>query len=184
MARDIKVVGLCGSLRSGSHTRQALAIALAGAQEMGARIELLELADLPLCTGSDADHPAVLALKAQVASAAGMIWASPEYHGGYSGVLKNALDHLGFEELEGKMVGLLGVAGGALGATSALNGLRVVARTVRAWALPQQVSIAQPWLMFDEHGQIREAQLAERVRDLGRQVTHYAGLHASQRNQA
>ncbi len=29
---------------------------------------------------------------------------TPEYHAGYSGVLKNALDYMGFAEFEGKMI--------------------------------------------------------------------------------
>jgi len=54
-------------------------------------------------------------LREEVKQAHGIILGTPEYLGSYSGVLKNALDLMGFEEFEGKMLGLLGVSGGAMG---------------------------------------------------------------------
>ncbi len=42
----------------------------------------------------------------EVAGAQGIILGTPEYHGSFSGVLKNALDLMGFDEFEGKMIGL------------------------------------------------------------------------------
>jgi FMN reductase len=50
-----------------------------------------------------------------------------------AGVLKNALDLMGFEEFEGKVVGLVAVSGGAMGGLSALNGLRDISRALHAW---------------------------------------------------
>ncbi len=51
----ISVVGICGSLRGGSHTRMALRIALEGAQEVGAEIKLIDLRDygLNFCDGKE-----------------------------------------------------------------------------------------------------------------------------------
>ena len=63
------------------------------------------------------------------------ILATPEYHGGSSGVLKNALDLMGFDEFEGKMVGLVGVSGGRMGAVDALNTLRNIGRALHAWVV-------------------------------------------------
>jgi FMN reductase len=61
-----------------------------------------------------------------------IILVTPEYHGGYSGVLKNALDLMGFDEFEGKMLGLVGVSGGRMGAFGARNSLREVGRALHA----------------------------------------------------
>jgi NAD(P)H-dependent FMN reductase len=49
------------------------------------------------------------------------IAGTPLYHGSYSGVLKNAIDPMGFHEFEDKMVGLVGVSGGRMGAGNALT---------------------------------------------------------------
>ena len=92
-------------------------------------------------------------------------------------MLKNALDLTGFDEFEGKMIGLLSVSGGAVGGIAALNSLRDVGRSLHAWVVPHQVSIPQASKQFDEDGRLKDPEMAERVRELGRQVTQFACLH-------
>jgi FMN reductase len=109
----IQVAGICGSLRAGSFTRMALQVALAGAQEAGAQTRLIDLREYHLifCDGKEDEstYPKdVFRLREDVRVAQGIILATPEYHGGYSGILKNALDLMGFEEFEGKMLGRWG----------------------------------------------------------------------------
>ncbi|MEO2055252.1 MAG: NADPH-dependent FMN reductase [Nitrospira sp.] len=106
--------------------------------------------------------------------------ATPEYHGSFSGVLKNALDLMGFDEIEGKMIGLLDVSGGKLGALNALNGLRVVGRALHAWVIPEQTSIPEAWGMFDDEGNISDTELKGRIMELGRQVARFSYLHTSE----
>src|SRR5580704_19109514 len=126
MADKVRVVGICGSLRKKSYTRLALKLALRGAEEAGAEARLIDLRDYQLvfCDGGDSgEEPPkdVVRLCEEVKRAEGILLATPEYHGGYSGVLKNALDLMGFDEFEGKMVGLVGISAGAMGGFAALN---------------------------------------------------------------
>jgi NAD(P)H-dependent FMN reductase len=186
-AQDISilVVGLCGSLRADGHTRAALQVALQGAAQTNARTNFVDLADfqLPFCDGRrDAKSygSEVERLRAILRPAHGIILGTPEYHGSYSGVLKNALDLMGFEEFEGKMVGLLGVAAGRMGALNALNGLRTIGRALHAWVIPEQVSIPEAYRVFDAQNQPTRPELNERLIDLGRQVARFAYLHHSQ----
>ncbi|GAB4431712.1 MAG: NAD(P)H-dependent oxidoreductase [Anaerolineae bacterium] len=177
----IKVVAICGSLNPKSKTRLALQTALRGAAEKGAETQLIDLLDYDLvfANGRD-DYPGcVHHLREDVRQAHGIILGTPEYHGGYSGVLKNALDLMGFKEFQGKIVGLLGVAGGATGAINSLNGLRTVCRNLRAWVVPNQVSIAQAWKEFDDSGRLKDSQLEARVLELGQEVARFAYLHHS-----
>ena len=53
----LRVVGLCGSIRPASYTRLALAAALQGAGELGARTQLVDLREysLAFCAGKDDD---------------------------------------------------------------------------------------------------------------------------------
>ncbi len=181
----VRVVGLVGSLRPGSYTRLGVQLALDGAAELGAQTQVLDLRDysLPFCDGRKDESgypPDVARLRRDLAAATGLILGTPEYHGGYSGVLKNALDLMGFAEFEGKTIGLLAVSGGRMGSANALNGLRVIGRSLHAWVLPSEVSISQAWREFDASGVLKDAALAERVRDLGRQVARFAYLHSSQ----
>ena len=183
----VVVAGICGSLRPGSYTRRALALALEGAASSGADTRLIDLNEyqLAFCDGNtDATHypPDVTRLRGDVRSAHGLILATPEYHGGVSGVLKNALDLMGFDEFEGKMIGLLGISGGGLGAINGLNSLRNVGRALHAWVLPDQVAIPHAREAFEDD-RFRDASVAKRVNNLGRQVARFAYLHTSQKAQ-
>ena len=180
----LHVVGISGSLRSGSYTRRAVELALAGAEEMGATTRLIDLRhyDLVFCDGSKTEGeraPDVLRLQEEVQGAQGVILGTPEYHGSFSGVLKNAMDLMSFEEFEGKIVGLVGVSGGSLGAVNALNDMRRVARWVHAWVIPYQASVPEAWKHFDDEGRLDDEKLAERLKEVGRQVARFAYLHHS-----
>ena len=108
-----------------------------------------------------------------------ILLATPEYHRGYSGLLKNAIDLMGFDEFRGRMIGLVGVGGGALGAVNGLNGLRTVGRSLHAWVIPSQATIPEAWKVFDDSGNLTDAGLAERLLDVGREVARFARLHTS-----
>ena len=102
--KSITVVGISGSLRPNSHTLKTVQIALNGALDAGAHTQLIDLNDfhLPLCNGNtpDSNYPEnVFKLREIVLNANGIILGTPEYHGGVSGVLKNALDLLGIKNL-------------------------------------------------------------------------------------
>lgn len=65
-------------------------------------------------------------------NAQGMIIGSPEYHGGISGALKNAIDWMGFDVFEDKLIGLVCTSGEPMGAVNTLGSLRMIARAVHA----------------------------------------------------
>jgi FMN reductase len=184
IAREpLLLVGICGSLRPSSFTRRAVDIALKGAQELGVQTQLIDLRDydLAFCTGNDADYPdGVFRLRNEVQRAQGIILGTPEYHGSFSGVLKNALDLMGFDQFEGKTLGLIGVSAGPMGAISALTSLRTIGRALHAWVIPEQVSIPEVWKHFDGTGEMTDPKLERRLLELGRQVTRFAYLHSSE----
>ncbi len=70
-----------------------------------------------------------------------MIWVTPCYHGSYSGILKNCLDHLREDALRGKPVGVVAV-GASLTAVSACEHLRAVARTLGCVTAPTQAVVS------------------------------------------
>jgi NAD(P)H-dependent FMN reductase len=179
-----RIVGICGSLREGSYTRRALAVALRGAAEAGAETRLIDLREYKLvfCDGGDTHRVPkdVVRLREEVKRAQGVILATPEYHGGYSGVLKNALDLMGFDEFEGKMIGLVGVSGGAMGASGALAALRSVGRALHAWVVPEQAAVANVDEVIDEQGNCKDEAIEKRLKAVGRQVARFDGLHNSE----
>jgi NAD(P)H-dependent FMN reductase len=177
----IQVTGISGSLRAGSYTRRAVESALQGAAESGAETRLIDLNDYNLSfrVGKDeaGDTSGVSRLREQIKQADGIILGTPEYHGSLSGVLKNALDLMGFDEFEGKMIGLVGVSGGAMGAFDALNNLRNVGRALHAWVIPEQAAVPEAWKVFDESGAVKDPRIEARLKEVGRQVARFARLH-------
>jgi len=179
----VRILALCGSLKKTSTTRKAVRVALEGARQAGADVSLADLAfyELAFCTGSKAveskgrDFPR---LREEVRAAHGLILATPEYHGSFSGVLKNALDLHDIDDLQGKVVGLVAVAGGKQGANGALAHLRGVLKALKAWVLPQDASLADSHKAFAEDGSLLDPALQDRLANLGREVARYASLHS------
>ena len=179
---DVRIVGVVGSLRDGSYTRKIVKIALDAADLMGAETEMIDLKDyhlvFPFQVPKEAIPEDIAILKEKLRTADGVILGTPEYHGSFSGVIKTFLDLMGFEEFEGKMIGLVGVGGGTLGAINALNGLRAIGRQLHAWVIPDQASIPRPQQEFDGE-KLKNPRLQERVEHIGRQVTRFAVMHQS-----
>jgi len=121
----------------------------------------------------------VLRLRNDFQQAHGVVIGTPEYHASFSGILKHALDFLGFEQFEGKIIGLVGVSGGKMGAINALNSLRIVCRSLHAWVVPEQVSVTEASKQFSEDGIPRDPRLRDNLMNVGRQVARFSYLHTS-----
>jgi FMN reductase len=166
-----------------SSTAFVINYALDAAKEAGAEIDFYDISEhtLPFCDGRDDEStypPVVQEFKNLVRNAQGIIIGTPEYHNSYTGSLKNALDLCGFDEFEHKMVGIIGVAGGGMGAANAIAHLRAVMRGVGAWVVPHQVSISHSGKIFSGSGIIADEVLAKRLKKLGTDVVKYARLFA------
>jgi FMN reductase len=174
----VHIVGLNGSLRPGSHSKQALQVALQRAERWGATTELLDVQNLslPFCDGADSypEYPDVERLRSAVVRADGLILATPEYHGSVSGVLKNALDLMSFEHLAGKVTAAISILGGQSN-NNALNDLRTILRWVHAWTIPEQVAIGQAWKAFDAAGNLIDPKLEQRIDNLAKSLVHATG---------
>jgi len=170
------VVAICGSLRDESRTRIATNVSLIAAEEAGATTEFVDLRsyDLPSLNAVNTAIPDAEALQKTISEADSVLLGTPNYHGSYSGTLKNALDYCGRDEFEGKTVGLLEVAAGEFPG-SALTHLRTVSRTLRAWTLPTEVAIPNSHALITDDG-ISDSDVAERTRRLGQELVVYAGV--------
>ncbi len=139
------IVGLGGTTRAGSTTERALAVALAEAESLGCETLLLGSPDLPMepydPTRAQRSE-AALALVAALRRADGIILASPSYHGGLSGLVKNAIDFV--EDMrsddrpyfERRAVGCIVCAEGPQAMGSTLMSLRAVVHALRGWPTP------------------------------------------------
>jgi len=111
---SLRVLGINGSNRPGSHAARALAVALACTTEEGDLAETFEIGALPLVDGRDPDEypAAVAAWRAAFAAADAVIIAASNFRGGVPGALKNAIDHLDPDDAAGKPIAIIGVAFG------------------------------------------------------------------------
>ena len=176
----IRITGVCGSLNPDGATKKALAISLKGADEYNAETTLLELRNFNLVFyGSvppEEYPPDVRQLRQALKDSQGIILATPEYHGSLTGALKNMLDLMSVEDFETKIIGLVGVAGGHIGAINSLNTMKTICRNLHCWVLPQEVSIANSWEMFDDDGSVKDPALEQRLLNIGRQVVKFVSV--------
>ncbi len=175
---DLKVVAIGGSLRERSFTYQALEYAAGLLSGLGCRVRVFDLRvmRLPFCNGDNQDprldYPAVGELRRSVGEAHALVLATPEYHGGLSGVLKNALDLLGAEQLEGKVAGSISVLGGTTD-SNALNDVCRILRSCHSWVIPHHIAIGRPDKVFVD-GRISDAGLRIRFEEFAQDLVRSA----------
>ncbi|VAX29159.1 hypothetical protein MNBD_NITROSPIRAE01-1257 [hydrothermal vent metagenome] len=174
--KQIEIVTIQGSVRPGNYTGKALALVV---DEMRKReevhVQVFDPAKMTLSfPGQDSDTGDAAQFKAAVARASGVVLSTPEYHGGYSSVIKMMIENLGFPSaLSGKPVALLGVAAGQIGAIKSLESLRSICAHVGSIVLPGSVSIAGVQDVFDKEGHCLDAQVETRIRGLGQKLLEY-----------
>ena len=177
------VLGIGGTLRPGSSSEQALRIALAAAAELGAHTEILTARDLhfPMYDpGNGPLDPAAGRFLDAVRRADGLIIATPGYHGGTSGLLKNALDYLQelagdpVPYLDGKAVGCLVTASGWQAGGTTLTSLRAIVHSLRGWPTPLGVVINSSDQPFGADGTVTDPKLGRQLTTLGEQVLSFA----------
>src|SRR5947208_3094813 len=129
----MKVLAVSGSLRSESYNTKLLRAAERLLPD-GVELELWDgLKDVPPYDEDDDVEPApaaVAALRAAIAGADALLFATPEYNSSVPGQLKNALDWvsrpLAKNPLRGKPVAVVGASTGAFGAVWSQAELRKV----------------------------------------------------------
>lgn len=142
-----KIFMLSGSLGKPSHTMGLVADLENRMRDKGCEVVVWDLRKIALPTAdpnfhrNPGDHPNELVreLVRLADEADGIVLASPNYHNSYSGVLKNALDLLNFDQFRNKPVGLV-CNGGGVRSVQPLDHLRIVVRGVLGLAIPTQIA--------------------------------------------
>ena len=169
----MKVLGISGSLRSGSHNTQLLR---AAAELLADDVEL-ELWDglkaVPPYDEDDDVEPAPAAvrdLRDAIAGADAVLFATPEYNHSVPGQLKNAVDWasrpLATNSLRNKPVAVVGASMGAFGAVWAQAELRKVLAATGARVVEGDVAVGHAHERFDENGRLADEALLEQLREV------------------
>lgn len=177
---QIYIPVIIGSVRVNNYTKMAATIVVDEVNKTpGFVSEIIEPSTLNLpFPGTDPNAPGAKTLQQKVSSAAAVVLATPEYHGGFSSVIKLVIENLGFPSaLKAKPVGLLGVAAGSIGAIKSLEALRGIVSHVGAIPLPLPISIANVQQVFDTQGNILDAQAEKQLRAVATNLIGYLERH-------
>jgi chromate reductase, NAD(P)H dehydrogenase (quinone) len=186
---NVNILALCGSSRKGSLNQKLLEIAVLGAIDAGAQITRISLRDLrlPIYEGDwEAEHgvpEAAQSVKALIAEHHGMLIATPEHNGGYTALLKNALDWAsrpttsdpsGLAVFEGKTAALISASPGLLGGMRSQIALQVVLNKIGVLVIPKSFALGAAHKAFDEQGRLTDAGADKSARDVGKSLVDVA----------
>jgi FMN reductase len=183
------VVGLGGTLRSNSSTERALRHCLEAVERQGGRTKLYcgDAIELPMYNPHEpARTREAIQLIEALREADAVIVGSPGYHGGVSGLVKNALDYIEDMRadsrvyLDNKPWGCISCAYGWQAAVGTLNQLRGIGHALRAWPTPLGVAINSADQIWDETGELVDMTVANQLDLLASQLLTFARSAASQ----
>jgi len=163
----MKILGLSGSIRKASFNTAALR----AAQELvpaGSSLTIARIDDLPHYDDDVrvAGYPEpVQRLRAEIAAADAVVFATPEYNYSISGVLKNAIDWASRapdQPFNEKPVAIMGCSMGLLGTARAQYQLRQMLVFLNAFPINKpEVMIGQAQTKFDAEGHLTDAPTRE-----------------------
>ena len=168
------ILGLSGSLRSGSYNTALLRTA-AGLMPASATLEIATLHGIPLYDGDaearDGVPASVQALKDRIVASDGLLLATPEYNNGIPGVLKNGIDWLSRPSSDiarvfgNRPVAVIGASAGGFGTILAQSAWLPVLRTLgtRPW-FGGRLMVARAGQVFDESGEMVDEKMKAQLR--------------------
>ena len=165
--RELKLLGICGSLRRQSTNAGLLRAAMAELPE-GVSMAIADLSEVPFYNADLSTKPAAVdKLLAQMATADALVLACPEYNYSIAPALKNALDWASREPNNalraGKPAAILG-AGGGMGTSRAQYHLRQVCVFLDLHPLNKPEVFANAFAgAFDADGNLTDAKLIQQV---------------------
>lgn len=156
---------LLGSIREGRrtvHLARHLEQLFAASPGVEARLLDLQSWELPLLENRWAEQtpppPALAAFSQELRQADALIFLSPEYHGSYTGVLKNAIDHF-WKEFERKPIGVAATGAGRFGGINASTEMQQLVLSLGAFPMPFKLLAPRIQDAFGPEGEIRDPQL-------------------------
>jgi azobenzene reductase len=158
----MKVSIILGSIRIGRHSHRIAYYLEKKLKEMAIEVTMIDLAEHPLPMMEEENgtlhNPTgdISIIGTQLKEADAMILVSPEYHGSFTGVLKNALDFY-WAEFKKKPIGVVTTGSGKMGGINASIQMQHVVLSLGAYALPTKLLIAEIQHAFnDQYEPLRE----------------------------
>jgi chromate reductase len=181
MSKQIRILGIAGSLRRESYNRAALRAATSLAPE-GATIDTFELDGIPGFNQDEEQNPPakVVELKRRIREADAILIVTPEYNYSVPGVLKNAIDWAsrpyGDSAWNGKPVAIMGASIGTIGTARAQYHLRQMFVFLNMYPINQpEVMIGNASERFDAQGNLTDETTKDFIRQLLKNLVEWTG---------
>lgn len=172
MAKQVKILGIAGSLRKESFNKSALRAATQLVPE-GASIEIYEIDGFPGFNQDDEQNPPakVVEFKQKIREADAILFVTPEYNYSVPGVLKNAIDWAsrpyGDSAWSGKPAAIMGASIGSIATARAQYHLRQMFVFLNIFAVNQpEVMIGSAHDKFDAEGNLTDETTKGLIRQL------------------
>jgi chromate reductase len=168
----MRILGISGSLRRGSHNRRLLRAASDALPPGAVLVEWEGLAGLPAFDEDlESSPPApVQEFLDAVEDADALLIATPEYNASLPGALKNAIDWASRpfpgNVLRKKPSAVIGASTGLFGAVWAQAEVRKTLKASGAHVLESELPVGMADGAFTEDGRLADPDLAERLHDL------------------
>src|SRR3954464_7138103 len=177
----MRILGIAGSLRRGSHNRKLLRAAGALLPPGVDLVEWDGLASLPAFDEDLEESPPepVREFFAAIEDAAALLIATPEYNASLPGALKNAIDWASrpFPDnvLRHRPAAVVGASTGLFGAVWAQAEVRKTMKAAGAHVIESELPVGMAYAAFADDGSLQDPELAQRLQnllaDLVREVT-------------
>jgi azobenzene reductase len=151
----MKTAIVLGSVRAGRQTSKVAHYIEKKLSQRGIEVDLIDLAEaqLPILEGTIEEDSQLMTtinnVSHRLQDTDSIIFVTPEYHGSFSGVLKNALDYF-WIEFSRKPIAVATVSSGKLGGINASTQLQHVILSLGAYPLPTKLLISEVQNSFDE----------------------------------
>ena len=187
----LQLLALSGSARRDSYNLKLVRAMAAGAEAKGATVTVLNWSEFELPVFNEdieGETPlAAVKLKTLFVEAQGFLIAEPEYNGGYSALMKNAIDWAsrplpgapGGAVFKNKPVVIAGATTGRWGAVRSVRQLREVMGYLGGIVLPDTLSINEAGKAFDADGKLLDAKTAELAAAAGAALARAAAALAT-----
>ncbi|MCH7751730.1 MAG: NAD(P)H-dependent oxidoreductase [Planctomycetes bacterium] len=176
-----RILAFAGSARKDSFNKKLLRVAVRAAEEAGAEVTLLDLAEypLPLYDGDlearDGLPTNAAKLKRLFLDHDGLMIAAPEYNSSITPLLKNTIDWVSrpadgegpLAAYKNKVAVLMAASPGGLGGLRGLVHVRAILQNIGVIVLPDQRAVSGAGNAFDETGQLKDERLRQAVQGLG-----------------
>lgn len=156
---------LIGSVREGRQSHKAAYFLEKVLEKRDVRVALIDLAKEPLpVMGYKSGHDSgteqrIRQMSNRLEETDAIILVTPEYHGSFSGVLKNALDHF-TPEFRKKPVGVVAASAGRMAGINASNQLQHVILSMGAFPVPLKLLVPEIHSSIDENFETNNEKIA------------------------